>query len=203
MLYDSRVRQQIENLRTFIDLKMNREEVMSELEEKADKQEMKAMLKKLSDSMGASVSKSIQNQLLNQTVKQNPFNGREMGDPLPRLVPMRSHDIKFNHSKSLDKSRCLTCDSPIQPKSAAISSRNPHPISQSYGGGFLLSLPQQRPTQLQSLSVEASLPSENSLLLGVDGNIYHGDLAQPRKSPMKSKNRSNMIRPLGDKQHNN
>ena len=40
ILYDSRVRQQVENLRAFVDLKINRDEALLELEEKADKHEM-------------------------------------------------------------------------------------------------------------------------------------------------------------------
>lgn len=49
VLYDSRVRQQVENLRSFIDLKMNREDVFSALKNKADKDEMVALLKSLSE----------------------------------------------------------------------------------------------------------------------------------------------------------
>ncbi|RHY29830.1 hypothetical protein DYB32_004825 [Aphanomyces invadans] len=49
VLYDSRVRQQVENLRAFIDLKMNREDVLSALKNKADKDEMQLLLKTLSD----------------------------------------------------------------------------------------------------------------------------------------------------------
>ncbi|KAF0750793.1 hypothetical protein AaE_006588 [Aphanomyces astaci] len=49
VLYDSRVRQQVENLRAFIDLKMNREDVLSALTNKADKDEMQLLLKTLSD----------------------------------------------------------------------------------------------------------------------------------------------------------
>lgn len=49
VLYDSRVRQQVENLRSFIDLKMNRDDVFSALKNKADKDEMIALLKSLSE----------------------------------------------------------------------------------------------------------------------------------------------------------
>ncbi|CAK4414254.1 unnamed protein product [Aphanomyces euteiches] len=49
VLYDSRVRQQVENLRAFIDLKMNREDVFAALKSKADKEEMQLLLKTLSD----------------------------------------------------------------------------------------------------------------------------------------------------------
>lgn len=49
VLYDSRVRQQVENLRSFIDLKMNRDDVVSALKSKADKDEMLALLKSLSE----------------------------------------------------------------------------------------------------------------------------------------------------------
>lgn len=52
VLYDSRVRQQVENLRSFIDLKMNRDDVFSALKNKADKDEMLALLKSLSDGYG-------------------------------------------------------------------------------------------------------------------------------------------------------
>lgn len=55
VLYDSRVRQQVENLRSFIDIKMNRDDVFSALKSKADKDEMLALLKNLSDSMNASI----------------------------------------------------------------------------------------------------------------------------------------------------
>jgi len=49
VLYDSRVRQQVENLRAFIDLKMNRDDVFAALKNKADKDEMIALLKSLSE----------------------------------------------------------------------------------------------------------------------------------------------------------
>ncbi|KAF1333658.1 hypothetical protein FI667_g2489, partial [Globisporangium splendens] len=49
VLYDSRVRQQVENLRSLIDLKMNRDDVFSALKNKADKDEMIALLKSLSE----------------------------------------------------------------------------------------------------------------------------------------------------------
>lgn len=101
VLYDSRVRQQIENLRTFIDLKMNREEVLSELNEKADKHEMKAMLKTLSESMNASLKKSIQSKILNQSASSNGINAPGMNaSQLPRFVP--------HQSKPLDRSLTYT-----------------------------------------------------------------------------------------------
>ncbi|OQR97121.1 hypothetical protein ACHHYP_12652 [Achlya hypogyna] len=48
----------VENLRAFIDLKMNKEDVFSALKTKADREEMQLLLKSLSDSMYTAVTKA-------------------------------------------------------------------------------------------------------------------------------------------------
>ena len=85
ILYDSRVRQQVENLRTFVDLKINRDEALLELEEKADKHEMKALYNELS----SSIKEILFSMAPNQHGAASPRAGQ-----LPRYLI----SISFEHS---------------------------------------------------------------------------------------------------------
>ncbi|GLD93350.1 hypothetical protein PINS_up001942 [Pythium insidiosum] len=134
VLYDSRVRQQVENLRAFIDLKMNREDVFSALKNKADKDEMLALLKGLSDSMNASVQQAQRS----FTEAENAFlTGKNAlphthGAGAGGVPPKRGGMLP-----SLDRERCLSCNSVIRDApSGPIVNKNPHPMAPVFGGGF-------------------------------------------------------------------
>ncbi|TMW55902.1 hypothetical protein Poli38472_008550 [Pythium oligandrum] len=128
VLYDSRVRQQVENLRAFIDLKMNRDDVFSALKNKADKDEMVALLKGLSDSMNASIQQA-----------QRTFTEAESAFLTGKNV-LPAPQKRGGMLPSLDKERCLSCNSVIRdspaPNGGALTNKSPHPMAPVYGGGF-------------------------------------------------------------------
>jgi hypothetical protein len=59
VLFDSRVREQVEQLRDFIDQKINKEDVVAGLNTKPDRDEMEKLLKELSTTMKKSVAKAM------------------------------------------------------------------------------------------------------------------------------------------------
>ncbi|OQS07419.1 hypothetical protein THRCLA_00575 [Thraustotheca clavata] len=160
VLYDSRVRQQVENLRAFIDLKMNKEDVFSALKTKADKEEMQALLKTLSDSMYTAVTKA-------NSLSQEPDAA---------LLTKHSIHRRSGTLPSLEKERCLACNSVLT---------NP-PVQQNYGGGFHPPA-YEKPAKLLP---KQPLPSLNydSYLVGMDGHIYQGDITSDKISLPKPNN---------------
>ncbi|RLN57393.1 hypothetical protein BBJ28_00002695 [Nothophytophthora sp. Chile5] len=136
VLYDSRVRQQVENLRSFIDIKMNRDDVFSALKSKADKDEMLALLKSLSDGMNASIQQA------QRSIKEPDsafLTGKQAG---------HQHGGGSNSQKrtgvlpSLDREKCLSCNSQLRDASGAsggpITNKNPYQMAPVFGGGFRL-----------------------------------------------------------------
>jgi hypothetical protein len=177
VLYDSRVRQQVENLRAFIDLKMNRDDVFSALKNKADKDEMVALLKSLSESMNASVQQA-----------QRSFTEAESAFLTSKHVAVAGGgggaaplSRRGNVLPSLDKERCLSCNSVIRdsPHGAhSNSNKTPQPIAPVFGGGFqvasmgpaLLNGPKQsNNNHLDSLTRSNSLGGSGGARTGVGG----------------------------------
>ncbi|ETW06314.1 hypothetical protein H310_02598 [Aphanomyces invadans] len=162
VLYDSRVRQQVENLRAFIDLKMNREDVLSALKNKADKDEMQLLLKTLSDSMYAAVSKSA-------ALSQEPDSA---------FLTKNSMHKRPGSLPSLEKDRCLACNSVLAP---GHPNNSGPPMGSTYGGGFQTAAPGYEKGKGTIGPKPQPLPSLNfdSYLLGMDGHVYHGDADKP------------------------
>ncbi|KAF0727332.1 hypothetical protein Ae201684_014592 [Aphanomyces euteiches] len=161
VLYDSRVRQQVENLRAFIDLKMNREDVFAALKSKADKEEMQLLLKTLSDSLFAAVSKS-------SALAQEPDSA---------FLTKNSIHKRPGSLPSLEKERCLACNSVLSG-----SHSHPAPLGTTFGGGFQTA-GYEKPLSKTKPAVQQPLPSLqfDSYLLGMDGHVYHGDHGEKSK----------------------
>lgn len=168
VLYDSRVRQQVENLRSFIDLKMNREDVFSALKNKADKDEMLALLKTLSDgyvsicvfivscSMGSlwfglvnSMNASILHAQKSMQEPESAFlTGKHLGNCNHTSQQSGSILQSGNQKRSgttlpsIDRDRCLSCNSTLRDgapiNGGPLVNRNPHPMAPTFGGGFQL-----------------------------------------------------------------
>ncbi|KDO34931.1 hypothetical protein SPRG_00993 [Saprolegnia parasitica CBS 223.65] len=155
VLYDSRVRQQVENLRAFIDLKMNKEDVFSALKSKADRDEMQLLLKTLSDSMFVAVTKAS-----------------AMGQE-PDAAMLTKHSIhrRSGPLPSLEKERCLACNSVL--------------AAPNYGGGFQGHAPgYEKPQKLLPKQPLPSL-NYDSYLVGMDGHVYQGDVDKAPTSATK------------------
>ncbi|KAG7385593.1 Dipeptidyl peptidase 2 [Phytophthora pseudosyringae] len=201
VLYDSRVRQQVENLRSFIDIKMNRDDVFSALKSKADKDEMLALLKNLSDSMNASI---VQAQKSLNYAESAFLTGKQTG---------HQHGGGCNSSQkrggmlpSLDREKCLSCNSqlrdPSTTPSGPITHKNPFQMAPVYGGGFHLpagagsieknalrnrsnglsnnnsaSAPYLSPRTVANMASSGQLAESASegFLVGVDGRVYQAD----------------------------
>ncbi|GMF44624.1 unnamed protein product [Phytophthora fragariaefolia] len=136
VLYDSRVRQQVENLRSFIDIKMNRDDVFSALKTKADKDEMLALLKSLSESMNASI---VQAQKSLNYADSAFLTGKQAGH---HQHACHSSQKRGGMLPSLDREKCLSCNSQLRDPSTTsngpISNKNPFQMAPVYGGGFVL-----------------------------------------------------------------
>ncbi|KAF0687595.1 Aste57867_20714 [Aphanomyces stellatus] len=177
VLYDSRVRQQVENLRAFIDLKMNREDVFAALKSKADKDEMQILLKALSESMNAAAMRS-------STLAQDPDSA---------YLTKNSIHKRAGALPSLEKERCLSCNSVL----ASSHHSQPLPSGLTFGGGFQPNAPGYTKDASNPLKTKPpSLPSLNyeSYLLGMDGHVYHGDAptdATAVKAKLLSSNQQN------------
>lgn len=194
VLYDSRVRQQVENLRSFIDIKMNRDDVFSALKSKADKDEMLALLKNLSDSMNASIvqaQKSLNyadSAFLTGKPAGHQHGGCNSGQKRSGMLP------------SLDREKCLSCNSQLREPSTPsgpISNKNPFQMAPVYGGGFHLpvgagsieknamrnrtsnnnsaSVPYLSPRTVANMASTGQLNSVCRFLVGVDGRVYQAD----------------------------
>ncbi|TYZ63080.1 hypothetical protein PybrP1_011768 [[Pythium] brassicae (nom. inval.)] len=139
VLYDSRVRQQVENLRSFIDLKMNRDDVFSALKNKADKDEMIALLKSLSEGMNASIVQA-------QKTLGEPENAFLTGkNALPHGAAHGSQK-RGGMLPSLEKERCLSCNSTLRDPAtngsgSGVVNKNPHQMTPVFGGGFAVGSP--------------------------------------------------------------
>uniref|UniRef100_K3WHL5 Uncharacterized protein n=1 Tax=Globisporangium ultimum (strain ATCC 200006 / CBS 805.95 / DAOM BR144) TaxID=431595 RepID=K3WHL5_GLOUD len=169
VLYDSRVRQQVENLRSFIDLKMNRDDVFSALKNKADKDEMIALLKSLSEGCCCVFAKlsactpwsgmflcahgSLDSMNASIMQAQKTFSEPENAFLTGKNALPQSHSHQHGSQKrsgmlpSLDKEKCLSCNSTIRDANAApqgngsLLNKNPHQMTPVYGGGFALGSP--------------------------------------------------------------
>ncbi|KAJ0400969.1 hypothetical protein P43SY_008772 [Pythium insidiosum] len=212
VLYDSRVRQQVENLRAFIDLKMNREDVFSALKNKADKDEMLALLKGLSESMNASVQQAQRS----FTEAENAFLTGKNALPHTHNAPPPKRGGML---PSLDRERCLSCNSVVREQvTGPIVNKSPHPMAPVFGGGFHVGTTAPTPlgqvkngfnssgtrldgtrstSALTTTSTKATTGMDNAgdgsseaFLLGVDGHVYQGDpelLAQQAQDRTPSK----------------
>lgn len=129
VLYDSRVRQQVENLRSFIDLKMNRDDVFSALKNKADKDEMVALLKSLSEGMNASIVHA-------QRTMIEPENAFLTG----KNAIAHGSQKRTGMLPSIEREKCLSCNSTLRESASTgtIANKSPFPMPPVYGGGFQL-----------------------------------------------------------------
>jgi len=155
VLYDSRVRQQVENLRSFIDLKMNRDDVFSALKSKADKDEMLALLKSLSDGMNASI---VQAQKSLNYAESAFLTGKQAGHQ--HGGSCNSGQKRAGMLPSLDREKCLSCNSQLRDASTPsgpVTNKNPFQMAPVYGGGFHL------PAGAGSLEKSAMRNRSNSL----------------------------------------
>ncbi|RLN50156.1 hypothetical protein BBJ29_005267 [Phytophthora kernoviae] len=123
VLYDSRVRQQVENLRSFIDLKMNRDDVFSALKTKADKDEILALLKGVSESMNA----SIQQAQKSLNYPDSAFlTGKQTGH---QHGGGTSSQKRTGVLPSLEREKCLSCNSQLRDAASTpngpITNKNP------------------------------------------------------------------------------
>ncbi|KAE9358755.1 hypothetical protein PF008_g2548 [Phytophthora fragariae] len=199
VLYDSRVRQQVENLRSFIDIKMNRDDVFSALKSKADKDEMLALLKNLSDSMNASI---VQAQKSLNFAESAFLTGKQAG----HQHACNSGQKRAGMLPSLDREKCLSCNSQLRDPSTTsggpISHKNPFQMAPVYGGGFVLpagagsidknamrnranslsndnsaSAPYLSPRTVANMASSGQLSESASegFLVGVDGRVYQAD----------------------------
>ncbi|KAL7680042.1 hypothetical protein Plhal304r1_c070g0158701 [Plasmopara halstedii] len=201
VLYDSRVRQQVENLRSFIDLKMNRDDVFSALKSKADKDEILALLKNLSESMNASILQAQKSLKLPDsaifTGKQTGYHGGREGNNRQKRTEMLP---------CLNREKCLSCNSQLRDLSTTsngpISNKNPFQLASVYGGGFHLpigtgsveksavrnrsnlnknhysaSASYLSPRTVANMASNGQLVESASeeFLVGVDGRIYQAD----------------------------
>ncbi|KAL4146408.1 hypothetical protein PRNP1_012272 [Phytophthora ramorum] len=201
VLYDSRVRQQVENLRSFIDIKMNRDDVFSALKSKADKDEMLALLKNLSDSMNASI---VQAQKSMNYAESAFLTGKQAGHQ--HGAGCNSGQKRSGMLPSLDREKCLSCNSqlrdPSTTSSGHVSNKNPFQMAPVYGGGFHLpagagsidknairnrssnlsnnnsaSAPYLSPRTVANMASSGQLSESASegFLVGVDGRVYQAD----------------------------
>ncbi|EGZ29440.1 hypothetical protein PHYSODRAFT_309797 [Phytophthora sojae] len=201
VLYDSRVRQQVENLRSFIDIKMNRDDVFSALKSKADKDEMLALLKNLSDSMNASI---VQAQKSLSYADSAFLTGKQAGHQ--HQHSSNSGQKRAGMLPSLDREKCLSCNSQLRDPSTAsggpVSNKNPFQMAPVYGGGFVLpagagsidktsmrnrsnslsnnnsaSAPYLSPRTVANMASSGQLSESASegFLVGVDGRVYQAD----------------------------
>ncbi|OWZ22904.1 hypothetical protein PHMEG_0002303 [Phytophthora megakarya] len=201
VLYDSRVRQQVENLRSFIDIKMNRDDVFSALKTKADKDEMLALLKNLSDSMNASI---VQAQKSLNYAESAFLTGKQAGHQ--HGGGNNSGQQRAGMLPSLDREKCLSCNSQLRDPSTTscgpITNKNPFQMIPVYGGGFHLlagagsiekkamrnrssslsnnntvSAPYLSPRTVANMASSGQLSESASegFLVGVDGRVYQAD----------------------------
>ncbi|RQM26650.1 hypothetical protein B5M09_002046 [Aphanomyces astaci] len=164
---------EVENLRAFIDLKMNREDVLSALTNKADKDEMH---------MYAAVSKSTSLSQEPETAFLTKNSIHKRPGALPRFALSLSIHFRYTFVCSLEKDRCLACNSVL----ASGLLNGPPPMGSTYGGGFQTAAPGYDKGKGASMMLKPPLPSLNfdSYLLGMDGHVYHGDVDAPQPAPL-------------------
>lgn len=203
VLYDSRVRQQVENLRSFIDLKMNRDDVFSALKSKADKDEIHILLKNLSESMNASV---VQAQKSLNLADSAFLTGKQTGHHYHGGRDGNNGQKRTGMLPSLDREKCLSCNSqlrdPATTPSGPIVNKNPYQLAPVYGGGFHLpigtgsveksamrnrssllnshhsaSAPYLSPRTVANMASTGQLveSASDEFLVGIDGRVYQAD----------------------------
>ena len=117
VLYDSRVRQQVENLRLFVDQKMSREEVLDTVSDRITRDELLVSLEEWENKINRKMLKNeVRNASTDQSLMMTGGNARR---PLPRVHSKRGLK-KIHNRKNLDDSEPLKDSGPT------------------YGGGFNL-----------------------------------------------------------------
>lgn len=200
LLYDSRLSQQLEQLRLFVEQKADKEEVGAKLANKPDRAEVEQLL--------GSVGK-----LMKRQMRRAEEDGGEIGDGyvgnlghsralggfgaarpssvLASVVdgggvdlrtrtltgPCGHHSMRKGGGGGRQPAHCLSCHSKLREKGRPLS---PPPDS-SFGGGFVVPSSANQQNKGPALRVPPPdlLPvldpmKQNSLIVGVDGLIYHG-----------------------------
>lgn len=127
VVYDAKIRQQVEHLRSFVDLKVNRDEVLGELEAKVDKTDMQELLEQMTSSLNATIQAALSSHTTSSTLDPR------LGFQTPSTRPQNGHDTKStkNIKPLARQSSNSKIPAPIQRSGATITKRNikvPNPL---------------------------------------------------------------------------
>jgi len=175
VLFDSRVREQVEQLREFVDLKMNKDDVAEGLAGKPDRAELESRIKEL----GVMMKKQMR-----KVAAAAADGGGGGGEPILSSNPMSTAANPSGGQKP-GMHAALTWKRGPQPIPPHVPIAETGP---SFGGGFQMGAvpggaPPLRPGRQAGTDLMPMLPREqdlpahnpsNNLVVGVDGIIYHG-----------------------------